>query len=101
MESQLPAASAILHKQLLLFFQQYCVNKRIVKTLQCKIDFAKLQFRLYPIYFIYDFTQRKSGQELSVSQLSREFGCRLACVKATLANGLEEPRVPGRHLAID
>jgi hypothetical protein len=53
------------------------------------------------LYFTYDFAQRKGDQELSISQLLRTFCCDSVRVKPALANRLEEPKVRGRHLAID
>jgi hypothetical protein len=73
----------------------------MVRALQREPDFAELQFRLYPIYFIYDFAQRKGDKELSVSQFSRAFWCRPVRVKAALSNTLEELKAHDRHLAVD
>jgi hypothetical protein len=48
-----------------------------------------------------DFAQRNDGQDLSIYQLSRAFGCDAGRVKAALENDLNDPKVRGRHFAFD
>jgi hypothetical protein len=67
--------------------------------LQREPSFNQLRFRSHQAYFVKDFAQRNSGQDLSISQLSREFGCDAGRVKAGLDNDLNDPKVRGRHFA--
>jgi hypothetical protein len=48
-----------------------------------------------------EFYRDKVDQELSVAQFAHAFGCHANRIKATLANGLEEPKMPGHHPAFD
>jgi hypothetical protein len=50
---------------------------------------------------VQNFAQREDNQTLSIMQLSRAFGYQPTRVKATLDNGLEAPKVRGRHMAVD
>jgi hypothetical protein len=101
MEWSTPAAPAIPREQLLLSLVQYCFNDRMIHALPRERDFVGLEFQVHQICFIQIFSQREASQALLMNQLSRAFGCPSCCVKAVLANGLESPKVRGRHFAMD
>jgi hypothetical protein len=101
MASSTPAAPAIPHEELLPQLQKYCFSERMVRLLQREPVFGELQYRPHQIYFVHDFALRNNHPELSTRQLSRAFGCDIQRVKAALENGLNEPKVRGRHFAFD
>jgi hypothetical protein len=101
MDSSTPAAPAIPHEELLPKLLQYCLSERMTRVLQCEPGFDQLRFRSHQIYFVKDFAQRNGGQDLLIHQLSRAFGCDADRVKAALENGLNDPKVRGRHFAFD
>jgi hypothetical protein len=101
MESSTPAAPAIPHEELLPQLLQYCLNERMTGMLHREPGFDQLRFRSHQIYFVKDFAQRNSGQDLSIHQLSREFVCDAGQVKSALQNSLNDPKVCGRHFAFD
>jgi hypothetical protein len=61
--------------------------------------FGELRYRSHQIYFVHDFAKWNGDRVLSVHQFSRVFGCDAGRVKAALANGLNEPKLRGRHFA--
>jgi hypothetical protein len=69
--------------------------------LQREPGFDQLRFRSHQIYFVKDFAQRNSGQDLSMRQLSRAFECDAGRVKTALENSLNDSKVRGRHFAFD
>jgi hypothetical protein len=73
----------------------------MVQMLQRESIFGELQYRSHQIYFVHDFALRNGNPELSPHQLSTAFGCSLTRVKAALDNGLNDPKVRGRHFAFD
>jgi hypothetical protein len=101
MESSTPAAPAIPHEELLPQLLQYCLSERMARMLQREPDFDQLRFRSHQIYFVKDFAQRNDGQDLSIHQLSRAFGCDAGQIKAALENSLNDRKVRGRHFAFD
>jgi hypothetical protein len=73
----------------------------MLRALERQPDFAELQFRAHQICFVQDFAQREANHTLSIHQLSKAFECQPGRVKAALENGLEPPKVRGRHFAFD
>jgi hypothetical protein len=69
--------------------------------LQREPSFDQSRFRSHQIDFVKDFTHRNGRQHLSINQLSRAVGCCAGRVKASLENGLNDPKVRGRHFACD
>jgi hypothetical protein len=101
MESSTLAAATIPSEELLLSLAQYCLTERMVRALQRESDFAELEFRAHQICFVQNFSEREANHTLSTNQISKAFGCSPSRVKAALVNGLEPPKVRGRHPAID
>jgi hypothetical protein len=101
MVSSTLAVPAIPHEELLLQLQQYCFSDRMVRMLQREPIFGELQYWSHQIYIVHDFALRNGNPELSPRQFSRAFGCSLTRVKAALDNGLNDPKLRGRHFAFD
>jgi hypothetical protein len=101
MESSTPAVPAIPHEKLLPRLLQYCLSERMTRMLQREPDFDQLRFRSYQIFFVKDLAQRNDRKHFSIHQLSRAFGCDAGRVKAALENGLNDPKLRGRHFAFD
>jgi hypothetical protein len=73
----------------------------MILMLQRERALAKLKYQWHQIHFVYDFALRNGDQRLSVRQLSRVLGCDGGRAKAALDNGLNGPKVRGRHFALD
>jgi hypothetical protein len=101
MASATAAGPAIPHDELLAAIQQYCFSERVARALQQEPGFDDLQYRAHQIYFIADFARETPGQDLSINQLARAFGCHSNRIKVALANGFEEPKTRGRHMAFE
>jgi hypothetical protein len=101
MELSTPAAAAIPSEEFLSGIAQYCLAERMVRAFQREPGFAQLEFRSHPIRFVQNFSEREANRTLSTNQLSKAFGCSPSRVKAALANGLDPPKVCGRHPAFD
>jgi hypothetical protein len=82
MESSTAAAPAISLERILPNLQEYCFSERTVGILQRERGFEELSHILHRIYFVNEFAQRNDGHALSLRQLSREFECDAARVKA-------------------
>jgi hypothetical protein len=101
MSSSTPAAPAIPHEELLPAIQQHCFSERVARALQREPGFEGLLYRAHQICFVAHFARETTGQELSVNQLARAFGCHSNRIKAALANEFEEPKTRGRHMVFD
>jgi hypothetical protein len=101
MASSTPPAPAIPHEELLQALQQHYFSERVARALQREPDFEGLLYRAHQICFVAHFARETLGQELSVNQLARAFGCHLNRIKAALANGFEEAKTRGRHMVFD
>jgi hypothetical protein len=101
MISSTPAVPAIPHEELLLIIQRYWFSERIARALQREPDFDDLRYRAHQICFVARFARETIGQELSISQLARTFGCHSIRVKSALANEFEEPKRRGRDMLFD
>jgi hypothetical protein len=69
--------------------------------LQRESAFGELKYRSHQTYFVYDFALRNDDEGLSVHQLPRAFRCDDGRLKAILDNGLNDPKVRGRHFVFD
>jgi hypothetical protein len=101
MVSSTPVPRAIPHEELLPTLQRDCFSERVARPLQREPGFDDLRYRAHQICFVDHFARETTGQELSVSQLARAFGCYPTRVKSALANEFEEPKRRGRHMAFD
>jgi hypothetical protein len=73
----------------------------MVRTLQRGLAFRELKYQAHRIYFVHEFALRNGDEKLSVRQLLKGFGCDGGRVKAALDNELNDPKVRGRHFALD
>jgi hypothetical protein len=101
MASSTPAAPATPHEELLPTLQQHCFSERVARALQRESGFEGLLYRAHQICFVAHFAWETTGQELSVNQLARAFDCHSTRMKAALANGFEESKTRGWHMAFD
>jgi hypothetical protein len=78
-----------------------CLSGDNLRALQEGQEFCDLRFRAHQIFFIADWARAELGIEISIGGLMRAFNCSRRAVQSVLANGLNEPKSRGRHLALD
>jgi hypothetical protein len=96
-----PAAPALPLPQLWEGLNRNCLSDRNLHALQESQEFCELRFRAHQILVIADWAGAELGIEISIRGLMRAFNCSRHAVQSALANGLNEPKSLGRHIAVD